>query len=118
MKDLKFVSTDISVSFLGASFLWPFSKDKKLYVLYLQCYLKNNFNGEYYNFNHCQNLLKASNEIKIYVKIWLLNFFDNTEQNFPMGNAIKLHKWHFHNNFKANVCQGHLIELAIDMIAN
>ena len=36
MKDLKFVSTDTSISFLR-----PFSKYKNLYMLYLQCSVYN-----------------------------------------------------------------------------
>ena len=42
MKDLKFISTDISDSFLKL-----FSKYKNLHMLYLQCWLKNGFNGEH-----------------------------------------------------------------------
>ena len=37
-------------------------------MLYLQCYLKNNFNVKIKLLKHCENLLKVSNEIKQYVK--------------------------------------------------
>ena len=41
-KALKFLSTDILVSLLI-----PFSKYKNRYMLYLQCYLKNSFDGDH-----------------------------------------------------------------------
>ena len=76
VKDLKFVSFDISVSFM-----MPVSKYKILCMLYLQCQLKNGFNGEHckngfhgehckngFHGEHCKNFHKVSNEIKQYAK--------------------------------------------------
>ena len=57
--DLKFISTDILVSFLRLFSLW------KMCMLYLQW---NGFNVKIKTLKHCQNLLKVSNEIKQYVK--------------------------------------------------
>ena len=64
MKDLKFVFIDISVSFLR-----PFSKYKKMYMLYYTMVVKTfSVVKNIKTLKHCENLFRASNEIKQYIK--------------------------------------------------
>ena len=62
--DVKFVSTDVLVSFLT-----PFSKYKKcISFIYNGLFTKTVSMFKIKTLKHCENLLKISNEIKQYVK--------------------------------------------------
>ena len=61
MKDLKFVFIDISVSFLR-----PFSKYKKMYMLYYTMVVKTfSVVKNIKTLKHCESLFRDSNEMRL-----------------------------------------------------